>query len=433
MKDKIKSFVVVLNRFSISSLYRKANTSDFIRKVVGTFASKALLMSLTFITSVLVARILGPHDRGLYSVAVATTSMGVQFGTLGLNRSNVYYVAKNPTLLSPILGNSIIFSVLFGGFIASLTGLFFYLFPQLAPIHGILLLLTLTGIPLGLAYLFLRNILLGINQVFVYNIIELLNRFIYLIAVFFLMTFQGIIVETVYASTLLASFLCITFQIGHLWTKNNHPPQPSFQLLKDNVNYGIKAYLAALLFNMTLKTNLLMIQYFLGSEQAGYYSVADSLGNMIYTIPLMVGLLLFPKLSAEDSLHKSWVLVKKVTGIVSLITGGICLLVALLAKPLVLLIFGDAFLPAASVCAGLMPAVFFLGFQVIVMQFDAAIGFPISVVFVRLIGLVILVIYNLLFLRYGVQQAVIGSTISYACTAVLLLWIGRRKIREQVA
>lgn len=435
MKDKINS-LVTLKIFSVSScsaLYRKATTSDFIRKVAGTFASKVLLMGLTFITSALVARILGPRDRGFYSVAVATAAMGAQFCNLGLNRSNVYYVAKDRSLLSPLLGNSLIFSFLFGGLVASLAGIFFSSWSHLAPIQGTLLVLTLAGIPLGLSYLFVQNLILGIQKVFVYNSVELLNRLIYLVIVFLLILFEAIQVETVYASTLLASFLCITFQVWHLWPNVEHPPKPSFRLLKNNINYGLKAYFAALFFNMTLKANLLMIQYFLGPEQAGYYSVADSIANMIYTIPLMVGLLLFPKLSAQASLEKSWILVKKVTLAVSLITGGICLLVALLAKPIVILIFGDSFLPAASVCAGLMPAVFFLGFQVIVMQFDAAIGFPISIVFVRAVGLAILVIYNLFFLKYGIHQAVIGSMISYACTAFLLLWIGRRKVRERVA
>jgi O-antigen/teichoic acid export membrane protein len=434
VKEKIISLIALKNFSKLySDLYRKAIGSDFIRKVAGTFASKVLLMGLTFITSVLVTRILGPRDRGLYSVAVATAAIAVQFSNLGLNRSNVYYVAKDRSLLSPLVGNSLFFSFLFGGLAASLAGIVFSSWPHLAPLQGTLLVLALAEIPLSLSSLFLQNLVLGIQKVFIYNLIELLNRFIYLGIVFILIAFRWISVETLFASVLLSLCLCIIFQVWHLWPYIEHPPKPSFVLLKDNIGYGIKAYLAALFFNLALKANLLMIQYYLGPEQAGYYAVADNFATLVYTFPLIVGMLLFPKLSALESLEKGWMIVKKVTLLVSILTGGICLIVALLAKPIITLIYGNNFLPSASICAWLMPAVFFLGVQVIVMQFDAAIGFPVAVVFVRAIGLVITVVYNLLFLKYGIQHAAIGATISYACMTFLLLWIGRRKLRERVA
>ncbi|HEY9634147.1 MAG TPA: flippase [Coleofasciculaceae cyanobacterium] len=435
MRDK-NNAIIALQRFSISffsGLYRKAIASDFIRKVAGTFASKVILMGLTFITSVLVTRILGPRDRGFYSVAVATAAMGVQFSNLGLHLSNIYYVSKERSLLSPLLGNSLIFSLLFGGLVASLTGIVFSLWSHLAPIPGILLGLALVGIPLGLPYLFLQNLILGTQKVFIFNVIELSNQVIFLGFVLLLIASTSVEVKTVFAASLLASCIGVMLQIWHLWPYVEHPPKPSFKLLKDNIGYGLKAYLAALFFNLALKTNLLMIQYFLGPEQAGYYAVADNFATLVYTFPLIIGLLLFPKLSAQESLGKSWILVKKVTLIVSTITGGICLLVALLSKPIITLIYGDNFLPAASICAWLMPAVFFLGVQVIVMQFNAATGYPVSVVFIRVIGLVLIIAYNALFLKYGIQHAAIGATISYACMAFLLLWIGKRKIHEQVA
>jgi O-antigen/teichoic acid export membrane protein len=435
VKDKI-SRLVALQRFLSSmccGLYHKAIASDFTRKVAGTFASKALLMGLTFIASVLVTRILGPSDRGLYSVAVATAAMGVQFTNLGLHLSNVYYVSKAPILLSPLVGNSLSFSFLFGGLVASLAGLVFSIWTHVAPIQGTLLNLTLVGIPLGLSYLFLQNLILGTQKVFIFNGIELSNQLFFLGFVFLLMTFQDVRVETVFCASLLASCIGIALQLRHLWPYIEHPPKPSFKLLKDNIDYGIKAYLAALFFNLALKTNLMMIQYFLGPEQAGYYAVADNFATLVYTFPLIAGLLLFPKLSAQESLEKSWILVKKITLIVSIFTGSLCLLVALLSKPIITIIYGDNFLPAASLCTWLMPAVFFLGVQVIVMQFNAATGYPVSVIFIRVIGLILIVVYNSLFLKHGIHHAAIGAAISYACMAFLLLWIGRRTINGQVA
>jgi hypothetical protein len=97
-------------RQSFIGLFRKTKTSDFVRKVAETFLTRILLIGIGLITSVIVARVLGPEGRGLYAVAATIAAMGVQLGNLGLHASNTYYVAQKPELLPFLMGNTLIAS-----------------------------------------------------------------------------------------------------------------------------------------------------------------------------------------------------------------------------------------------------------------------------------------------------------------------------------
>ena len=101
---------------------KKAVNSDLSQKVVETFVTRILLIGIGLVTSVIVARILGPEGRGLYAVALAVGAIGMQFGNLGLHASNTYYVSRDRSLLPLLVSNTLLVSFAFGGTGALLAG-----------------------------------------------------------------------------------------------------------------------------------------------------------------------------------------------------------------------------------------------------------------------------------------------------------------------
>jgi O-antigen/teichoic acid export membrane protein len=118
VKGEISTFIVTHGgiRRAIGALYRRLINSDFVRKVAETFGTRILLIGIGLVTSVIVARILGPDGRGLYAVAATIGAIGVQFGNLGLHASNTYYVARDRSLLPALVGNPLLIGFVFGGF-----------------------------------------------------------------------------------------------------------------------------------------------------------------------------------------------------------------------------------------------------------------------------------------------------------------------------
>jgi O-antigen/teichoic acid export membrane protein len=158
-----------------------------------------------------------------------------------------------------------------------------------------------------------------------------------------------------------------------------------------------------------------MVKYMLGSKQAGYYSIAVSMADMVYLLPAVIGIILFPKLSAMASNPEKWIFTKKISlrlGVVMLVVVSVAIL---LAEPTVRILFGKDFLPSVMPFSILMPAIFFYSMNAILDHFLAAIGFPLWTLIVWAIGLLINVVLNIYWIKSnGIVGAAFASLVAYA-------------------
>ena len=433
MKSRINSLVsscCCFIRLSPFTLFGSPIASDFISKVAETFLTRVFLIGVGLITSVIVARILGPDGRGLYAAAAVVGSIGVQFGNLGLHGANTYYASLDRRSLPELVGNTLLVSFAFGGLCAALAWVIFLLFPTLAPLKGILLVLALTWVPFGLAYMLMQNLLLAVQEIRTYNKIELLSKILGLGLICLIIILGAVTVETIFSTGL------IVLAIGGIWVLFrlrpylDRPPILSLPLFKENIRYGLKAYLAAFFGFMVLKVDLLMVKYILGEEQTGYYSIAVSMADMIYMLPMVIGTILFPKLCAMSDRNEKWINARKVfcvTGIVMVILVNFA---ALVAGPVVQFLFGAAFLPAVPAFVWLMPAIFALSVNTILMIYFASIGMPPITVYSPMIAVALNIILNINIIPlYGIVGAAISSIVSYTlmlCTSLVYISLVQR-------
>jgi O-antigen/teichoic acid export membrane protein len=288
------------------SYFRKVFRSDFVRKVAETLITRVLLIGLGIVSSVIVARTLGPEGRGFYAIAISLGGLGVQFGNLGLHASNTYYVAKKPDLLPTLISNSIAVSFLIGGIGSILFWGVLSIWPYLVKIEGVLLALTLVSIPFGLVYLLLQNLLIGIHEIHSFNKIEIGNRIASLILVSGIILVQKVSVETLFLTHLSALFISCAWILLQFKSRSPLIPRPSFAVFKNNLQYGFKAYVAALFAFLVLRSDLLLLQYMLGAEQVGLYAVAVSVADLTLLAPTVIGTLMFPRLAAMGNDRERW-------------------------------------------------------------------------------------------------------------------------------
>ena len=417
MKSKTNSFVsscCCFIRLSPFTLFGSPIASDFISKVAETFLTRVFLIGVGLITSVIVARILGPDGRGLYAAAAVVGSIGVQFGNLGLHASNTYYASKDRASLPKLVGNTLLVSFAFGGLCAALAWVIFLLFPTLAPLKGILLVLALTWVPFGLAYMLMQNLLLAVQEVRTYNKIELLSKILGLGLICLIIIFGAVTVETIFSTGL------IVLAIGGIWvlfrlsSYLDRPPILSLPLFKENIRYGLKAYLAAFFAFIVLKVDLLMVKYILGNEQTGYYSIAVTMADMIYMLPMVIGTILFPKLCAMSDCTEKWMNARKVLYVTSIVMVILVSFAALVAGPVVQLLFGKAFAPAVPAFVWLMPGIAMLSINSIYMNYFASTGMPLFTVYSPGIASIINIMLNIkLIPLLGIIGAAISSTFCY--------------------
>ncbi len=400
----------------------------FVRQVAGTYASQLAGVAISLFTTSVIARVLGPEGRGQFAVAMAVGVLGVQSGNLGLHASNNYYAAKRPHLLASLLGNSLVVSLGLGSLGAAGAGLAFSLWPNLAPVHGKLLALGLAWIPIGLAYLLTVNLLVGIQRVRAYNGIELAKRILNLLIILAVMEMQAISAESLFVASALAQVACTVLAVSELRKFTSVAPLPSLLLFRQSFGLGAKAYLVAFLAFLVLRADLLMVKYMMGAEQAGYYAVAGSMADYILLLPAAIATVLFPKLSAMPAGKGGLRWANKVALGTALLLLPVVLLAALLAHPIIHLLFGNAFQPAATAFVLLMPGVFFLGIETVIVQYLNSLGFPRSVIVAWFIACALNIGVNFWAIpKFGIAGASVVSSVCYSLMAVLILGILRRQ------
>jgi len=403
----------------LRAIYHRVHSSDFIRKVGETFVTRVLLIGIGLVTSVIVARILGPEGRGFYAVAITIGAIGVQFGNLGLHTSNTYYVAGDRGLLPALAANTIIVSFAVGGVGTVLIWMIFQLWPQMAPVRGLLLILSLLWIPFGLAYMLLQNLLIGIQDVRTYNKIELLTKALGLGLIGVLIITGAVGVETLFLVALIVLIIGLFWALLRLRTHIFTLPLPSLTLFKETIRYGSKAYLAAFFAFLVLRVNLLMVKYILGAEEAGYYSIAATMADTVYMLPVVIGTILFPKLSAMTHDQEKWAFTRKMAVSVGVVTVVLATFAGLLAGPVVRILFGELFVPAVPAFIWLLPGIVFLSINTCYMNYFASIGMPlITVVSPGLAAIVNIAVNLKLIPWWGIVGASITSVLSYGLMLV---------------
>ena len=400
------------------------NKSGFWRHVVETYSTRVVLLVIALVITVLVSRFLGPVGRGLFAVATVVGAMGVQFGNLGMQAANTYHVARDRNMLGALTGNALVVSFGLGGLGALLAGLVFWRYPNLAPVQGTLLVLALIWIPLGLAYLLLQNLLLGIEEIRSYNQIELVGKVITLVLLGCVIWSRRLSAENMFAATLVGLAVGVAWVWLRLRKFLRTDMRVCFTTFKETIGIGVKAYVIAFFGFLLLRIDLLMVNYILGAKQAGYYSISETMAENVLLLPIVTATVLFPKLSGMPNIQMRLQLAKKAVFATAGLSLPVIVIASLLVRPMLRLVFGEAFIPAASPFVWLMPGSFFLGIEMVLVQFLNSLGFPKSILGAWLVVVALKIGINFWAIpAFGIVGAAIASTICYFVIFVLIMAI----------
>ncbi|RIK10938.1 MAG: hypothetical protein DCC49_01650 [Acidobacteria bacterium] len=386
----------------------------FWKDVAETAAARFLLLGVSAVSTIFIARVLGPDGRGAYAVAVTISAVGIRFGNLGLHSANTYFVARDRADLPRLLGNSLVVGLLVAGAGALGVGLMFVAVPPISPLAGWLLALALAWVPIGLTYLLLQNLLIGIGEIRAVNLIEIFGRTLPVGLMLALLLIGWKTPAWFMAAGFVGLVLAFLWVLVILERRAEWQPKPSLRLFKANISFSFKAYVAAFFAYVVLRSDLLVISYLRGLEDVGYYSVAVSITEVLSALPIAIGTVLFPRLSAlesEDDKRKIAIHVAVITG---LLLGVASLAAGMLANPLISFLFGADFLPASSAFVWLLPGIVAISVNRIFMNYFASMGMPAVTVWSPAAAAAINVVLNLVLVpRLGIVGASITSTIAY--------------------
>jgi O-antigen/teichoic acid export membrane protein len=383
-----------------------------------TLGSKVAVLILGVATGVLIARALGPSGRGAIAVAFAFAFLLIQFGILGLHSANAYFASRTPEQISRILTNTIWASLAIGILLAIVGLALWRLFPSLLRgLDSLDVAVILVGLPAILGAQLLQGLLLAEGRMIAYNGVEFgmaIATFVGLAVI--LLAFSGGVLSALVllVSVNVAGALAFIFLLRHHLRGLRRFDIPLFRTM---LRYGFRLYVAALLAYLMWRTNLLLVNSYLGSSEAGKFSIAVALGDTIHLLPTVVALNLFPRIASGDDSTDTGAVFRSLT----LIYGLLCIAIIPILSPLISLLYGDAFTGAATICYWLLPGIFAYGMVSVLSYHFAGRGFPLRALLVWFVGVAINFTIAFPTLAHHENAAFAALAISIAYGVVLAL------------
>jgi O-antigen/teichoic acid export membrane protein len=385
--------------------------------VVLTAANKVVVLLTTLGASIVLARALGPAGRGEWAVAMALVLTLVQLGSMGVQSANPYFAARGAAPLGRIVANSLWLALGLGLVLIGVAAGTKAVLPDVVKgLEWRELAIAAAAVPALLAAMFLQSVLLGEGRMVAYNTVEAGQAVAVLIALLAAAELTDLTVAGALAIfTAMQFVLTLTFA---LLLRRHRPPFASFdaRLATDMFRYGLRVYIATFLAFIVVRIDILLVNGYLGADDAGYYSLAVGLADSLYVLPVAVAVNVFPRVTRGAGAEAT----AQVFRALALVYGGVCLVAAALAPVAVSLLYGDRFDPTVELFWWLAPGIFCLGLLTLLSHHFAGRGFPREAVLVWIPGLALNVAINVVFLPGGpTYVASLASSVAYALLLVL--------------
>jgi O-antigen/teichoic acid export membrane protein len=397
----------------------------FSTHVAWTFATRIVMIVSSVGASVIVARWLGPEGFGTLAVINVTVAVALQLGSAGLPSANTYFIARDKSRLGAVWANALVFGIVIGSILTLVVILLFNLKPSLfGYVWFPLIVIGAAAIPFQLISLLGLNVFLGMNRIVNFNVLDAASQsFVLLNAAIALVVFgkslRLLISLNTAASILMA--LVIVWMTHRMLSlvRDGQPFRIDLGLFRKMARYGIKFHVAVVAAMLIFRADLLIVNHFRSTSEVGVYAVASQVATLLMLLPGVIGTLLLPRVAS--SVDEGGAITMRVTRH----TAFIMLLICLAAAPssfLIPYIYGAEFNTATLLFLILLPGIFLIGIESVLVQYFSSIGLPVAIPVFWIITLGLNVALNLMFVPvFGARAAAVVSSISYALIFSLVI------------
>ena len=400
------------------------------KEISATFAGSVVSTGLSIGTAIIMARFLGPANRGLLALALLIPSITATFCRFGQDSVNATFAGLYKDKRSGLFLQSIIITTI-GGLISILIVLafFFWLpiekgrFGQLSP--TIVYLACLVA-PISIMGALMGSLVRGVGRIISgakIRIAQAAFRFA-LVALFIALLGYRLRFATFLAvlSPLagVGLSICILRPYATLRLSSFSPT-----LFRKSMAFGGIVSLSTVAGFLVYRVDQGMLAYMVSAEQVGLYVVAVAFAERMRMLPGAISSAFLPRLANELDARQGQV--PEMFRYTMVVSFGAMLIVAVLGAPAILLLFGWEYAGSILPFVLLLPGVAALGGSSILAsdmlarqkpQYSLAIGWT-------LLG--VNIILNLALIPVlGISGAALASTACYSLALILRLFIYRR-------
>ena len=402
------------------------------RDIAEIFGTRAVWSAMGVVSGVILARWLGPHDRGILALVLLLPSTVVTLTKFGVSQANVFFVNREKIAVDRVASNALLLALGLG----SVSALVVW------TLRGVLLTTVLQGVPTWALALALLRVPLLLLDNYLYSILQATGQFsIYNVRLLISEALRFTLVTTALVAFDLGlpAAVCIYTLVGALnaiWLLTTMRREIRFSLrldlplLRDILAFGSRSYLQTLTAHLLLRIDIYMVAYFLGPTQTAFYALALHFTELVLEIPQAVGLVLYPKLASlpEEEIHA---LTAQACRRTLILTVPAAVMLGWLGPYVITLWYGEPYASAGAPLPWAAIGVAMMAIFVIVTRDFTSRGQQRINILAGLLALVANVSLNLLLIpSFGIVGAAIATAISYTSATLLLIvcFLGESKL-----
>jgi O-antigen/teichoic acid export membrane protein len=348
------------------------------RAMAGSLLAAGLSQLVLVISGVLVARSLGPQDRGYLALVVLVPTILTQLGNLGLPLAATYYVAGDRSRAMPIARSVLPAAVVQTVVIIVAQLVIFWIVladePERVRAAGLLSLAALPGI---LAQMYGLALLQGLQRFGPFNVLRVSAPAMYALGVVtvFVLGFDHL-VEI--ASVWVAAQACVGLvTLGFAWRcLPMEAPQDSAPSRGRLMRFGLKSFIGYVSPVETFRVDQAVIALFLTPATLGLYVVSFAFTNLPRFVAQSIGMVAYPSVASVNDPQAARRRMWRYVGLAALITALPTALLEMFAGVLVRFFFGDEFAGAESITRILLLGTFVLGVRRVLADGARGAGYP---------------------------------------------------------
>ena len=401
------------------------------KNIIQNLGANLLITILGLVGSIILARWLGPSQRGVFAAIILIPTILQYFVNFGLSSATIYFTAQPNSDKNAIWSNLILI-----GFIQSVIGILvgYFIITLYLQKYGLEIIrhgnLYLFTIPLGLFGMYATYILQGASYFSITNLLKCIVPSGYCIGIIWLRFKQILTIENlVYVQLLIQfSYLIIAVFLLHRILLNQFVFKIEYKSVRQMLKYSVKVWFGDISQLANSRIDQFLIGGFLSSRDLGIYTVAVSVARFTSIFADAITAIMLPLIAGKNSFQEK---VKEMLNFFKnywIFSVVFHLIFALSLPTIIPLVFGNAYSESIIISQILVVGNLFVNAKVVLGGGIMGMGFPAIMSYVEFIGMIILLIFSTLLLKmFGLVGVSTAITFSYFSQFMVLIFLINQK------
>jgi O-antigen/teichoic acid export membrane protein len=318
-------------------------------------ASTALRLVASFAIAILVARLLGAEAKGQLALLQQFPAIAALLLGLGFETAHAYYVGRQGRDPGSAISDSLALTMLASVVGLPLTALLMREFvPALAAVPTSTVLVASASLPLLMLTALLGGVLTGQGRLPGQALAQSAATLTSLTAIVAWALLGELTLEQVVVATVIA--LGVGVVGSAIATRVRSLPRPSLARLREEFPYARRSYVQGVTGYLEMRQDIVLLGLLASAAGVGVYTVGVSLAELLFYAPQTIAAALTAR-SLQEGAESGAALTAQITRLLTAFLLVAAVGLALLARPLVVAVFGAAFAESAAVIVILVPGI----------------------------------------------------------------------------